>query len=138
MQEFSFQHLINADSKKVFDAIADFSNYKFFLPGCLESSLLELRGNTMRGSLTFNILSKNYSITSENIVFENMIKIKQIDGPLKQFDATWTVHEIDQGLTSIILEAKLSVPLLLKPIINQTTLEFFVARFKVAFENYLI
>ena len=138
MQEFSFQHLINADSKKVFDAIADFSNYKFFLPGCLESSLLELRGNTMRGSLTFNILSKNYSITSENIVFENMIKIKQIDGPLKQFDATWIVHEIDQGLTSIILEAKLSVPLLLKPIINQTTLEFFVARFKVAFEDYLI
>lgn len=138
MQEFSFQHLINADSKKVFDAIADFSNYKFFLPGCLESSLLELRGNTMRGSLTFNILSKNYSITSENIVFENMIKIKQIDGPLKQFDATWTVHEIDQGLTSITLEAKLSVPLLLKPIINQTTLEFFAARFKVAFEDYLI
>ena len=138
MQEFSFQHLINADSKKVFDAIADFSNYKFFLPGCLESSLLELHGNTMRGSLTFNILSKNYSITSENIVFENMIKIKQIDGPLKQFDATWTVQEIDQGLTSITLEAKLSVPLLLKPIINQTTLEFFVARFKVAFEDYLI
>ncbi|MEY2972995.1 MAG: hypothetical protein RI886_772 [Pseudomonadota bacterium] len=138
MQEFSFQHLINADSKKVFDAIADFSNYKFFLPGCLESSLLELRGNTMRGSLTFNILSKNYSITSENIVFENMIKIKQIDGPLKQFDATWTVQEIDQGLTSITLEAKISVPLLLKPIINQTTLEFFAARFKVAFEDYLI
>ena len=138
MQEFSFQHLINADSKKVFDAIADFSNYKFFLPGCLESRLLELRGNTMRGSLTFNILSKNYSITSENIVFENMIKIKQIDGPLKQFDATWTVQEIDQGLTSITLEAKISVPLLLKPIINQTTLEFFAARFKVAFEDYLI
>ena len=67
-----------------------------------------------------------------------MIKIKQIDGPLKQFDATWTVYEIDQGLTSITLEAKLSVPLLLKPIINQTTLEFFVARFKVAFEDYLI
>lgn len=137
MQTFSFQHLINADSKKVFDAIADFSNYKFFLPGCLESRLLELRGNTMRGLLSFNILSKNYSITSENEVSENVIKIKQIDGPLNQLDATWTIQEIDQGLTSISLQAELSVPLILKPIINQTTLEFFAARFKVAFEDYL-
>lgn len=137
MQKFSFQHIIHADSEKVFQNISDFSSYKYFLPGCLDSHLISKDADKIIGFLSFEILSKIYSITSENRVTKDTITIRQLDGPFKKFQATWTIISLGQGHTKACLVAELSVPIIYRAIINEKTAKFFSSKFISAFENYL-
>ena len=137
MQKFSFQHIIHADAEKVFQSIADFSNYKYFLPGCLDSRLISKDENKMVGLLSFEIFSKRYSITSENTLSEDTITIDQVDGPFKAFNAKWIIAPIDSKLTSASLDVELSAPLLLRAIVNETTVRLFSSKFISAFEEHL-
>jgi ribosome-associated toxin RatA of RatAB toxin-antitoxin module len=137
MQKFSFQHIIHADAEKVFQNITDFSNYKYFLPGCLDSRLISKDANKMVGLLCFEIFSKRYSITSENTLSEDTITIEQVDGPFKAFNAKWIIAPIDSKLTKASLDVGLSAPLLLRAIVNETTVRLFSSKFISAFEEYL-
>ena len=137
MQKFSFQHIIHADAEKVFQSIADFSNYKYFLPGCLDSCLISKDENKMVGLLCFEIFSKQYSITSENTLSEDTITIDQVDGPFKAFNAKWIIAPIDSKLTKASLDVELSASILLRAIVNETTVSLFSSKFISAFEEYL-
>ena len=137
MQKFSFQHTIHADAEKVFQSIADFSNYKYFLPGCLDSILISKDENKMVGLLCFEILSRQYSITSENTLSEDTITIDQVEGPFKAFNAKWIITPIDAKLSTASLDLELSASLLLRAIINETTVSLFSSKFISAFEEYL-
>ena len=137
MQKFSFQHTIHADAEKVFQSIADFSNYKYFLPGCLDSSLISKDENKMVGLLCFEILSRQYSITSENTLSEDTITIDQVEGPFKAFNAKWIITPIDAKLSTASLDVELSASLLLRAIINEATVSLFSSKFISAFEEYL-
>ncbi len=137
MQKFSFQNIIHADADKVFQNVADFSNYKYFLPGCLDSSLISKDKNKMVGLLCFEILSKQYSITSENTLSEDTITINQVDGPFKAFNAKWIITPIESKLTTASLDVELSAPLLLRAIVNETTAKLFSSKFISAFEEHL-
>lgn len=137
MQKFSFQHIIHADADKVFQNVADFSNYKYFLPGCLDSRLISKDENKMVGLLSFEIFSKRYSITSENTLSEDTITIDQVDGPFKAFNAKWIIAPIDSKLTKASLVVELSASILLRAIVNETTVSLFSSKFISAFEEYL-
>ena len=137
MQKFSFQHIIHADADKVFQNVADFSNYKYFLPGCLDSRLISKDENKMVGLLSFEIFSKRYSITSENTLSEDTITINQVDGPFKAFNAKWIIAPIDSKLTKASLDVELSASILLRAIVNETTVSLFSSKFISAFEEYL-
>ena len=137
MQKFSFQHIIHADADKVFQNVADFSNYKYFLPGCLDSRLISKDENKMVGLLSFEIFSKRYSITSENTLSEDTITIDQVDGPFKAFNAKWIIAPIDSKLTKASLDVELSASILLRAIVNETTVSLFSSKFISAFEEYL-
>ena len=137
MPKFSFQHIIHADADKVFQNIADFSNYKYFLPGCLDSRLISKDKNKMVGLLCFEILSKQYSITSENTLSEDTITINQVDGPFTAFNAKWIITPIESKLTTASLDVELSAPLLLRAIVNETTAKLFSSKFISAFEEHL-
>jgi ribosome-associated toxin RatA of RatAB toxin-antitoxin module len=137
MQKFSFQHIIHADADKVFQNIADFSNYKYFLPGCLDSRLISKDENKMVGLLSFEIFSKRYSITSENTLSEDTITIDQVDGPFKAFNAKWIIAPIDSKLTKASLDVELSASILLRAIVNETSVSLFSSKFISAFEEYL-
>ena len=137
MPKFSFQHIIHADADKVFQNIADFSNYKYFLPGCLDSRLISKDKNKMVGLLCFEILSKQYSITSENTLSEDTITINQVDGPFTAFNAKWIITPIESKLTTASLDVELSAPLLLRAIVNETTVSLFSSKFISAFEEHL-
>ncbi len=137
MQKFSFQHIIHADAEKVFQNIADFSNYKYFLPGCLDSRLISKNENKIVGLLCFEILSKQYSITSENTLSEDTITIDQVDGPFKAFNAKWIITPIESKLTKASLDVELSASILLRAIVNETTVSLFSSKFISAFEEYL-
>ena len=137
MQKFSFQHTIHADAEKVFQSIADFSNYKYFLPGCLDSILISKDENKMVGLLCFEILSRQYSITSENTLSEDTITIDQVEGPFKAFNAKWIITPIDAKLSTASLDVELSASILLRAIINETTVSLFSSKFISAFEEYL-
>lgn len=137
MQKFSFQHIIHADADRVFQNISDFSNYKYFLPGCLDSRLISKDENKMVGLLSFEIFSKRYSITSENTLSEDTITIDQVDGPFKAFNAKWIIAPIDSKLTKASLDVELSASILLRAIVNETTVSLFSSKFISAFEEYL-
>ena len=91
----------------------------------------------MVGLLSFEILSKQYSITSENTLSEDTITIDQVDGPFKAFNAKWIIAPIDSKLTKASLDVELSASILLRAIVNETTVSLFSSKFISAFEEYL-
>tara|TARA_A100001011_G_scaffold319586_1_gene339744 strand:- start:392 stop:814 length:423 start_codon:yes stop_codon:yes gene_type:complete len=129
-----FEKLIQADHKLVFKEISNFETYVNYVPGCSKAVLVERTDAYEVGKLEFNLLFKNYSITSKNYISDNEIKIEQIDGPFISFEGEWRVIKKDKNITKITFTANFELPSLLNNLLSDNSIDIF---FENSLEGFL-
>lgn len=129
-RKVKFEKLIKIDHELVFKEISNFENYVNYVPGCSNAELVERTNNYEVGKLEFNLLFKNYTITSKNYISDNEIKIEQIDGPFISFEGEWRVIKKDKNITKITFTAIFELPSLLNNLLSDNSIDIF-------FENSL-
>ena len=127
-RKVKFERLINIDHKLVFKEISNFENYVNYVPGCTNAELVERTDNYEVGKLEFNLLFKNYTITSKNYINDKKIKIEQIDGPFISFEGEWKVLEKDKNITRIIFTANFELPRILDSLLSDKNINLFFKR----------
>ena len=133
-RKVKFERLININHKLVFKEISNFENYVNYVPGCSNAELVERTNNYEVGKLEFNILFKNYTITSKNYMSDNKIKIEQIDGPFISFEGEWKVLEMDKNITKIVFTASFELPRILNILLSDKNIDLF---FKSSLEGFV-
>ena len=123
-----FEKLIQADHKLVFKEISNFETYVNYVPGCSKAVLVERTDAYEVGKLEFNLLFKNYSITSKNYISDNEIKIEQIDGPFISFEGEWKVLKKDKNITKIVFTANFELPRILSSLLSDKNIDLFLKR----------
>ena len=129
---FNYEEFIAKDSKKVFELISNFEDYKNFLPGCTDSEILSRTENYDIGRLNFNFFNKDYFIESRNSKMPTELNIKQLKGPFNSLDASWKVVEKDLGCL-VIFSVEFNAPILLRPFMQQSLIDTFASKFISAF-----
>ena len=132
-----FEKLIKIDHELVFREISNFENYVNYVPGCSNAELVERTDNYEVGKLEFNLLFKNYNITSKNYISDNKIKIEQIDGPFISFEGEWRVIKKDKSITKIIFTANFELPSLLNKLLSDNSIDIFFENSLEGFVNKL-
>ena len=102
------------------------------MPGCIKSEVLSSSDDYEIGKLKFNFFGKEYFIESQNYIYPNDLRIKQIQGPFNRLDAKWQVFEKDSG-SLISFSTNFEAPFFLKPFINQTIIDAFANKLIHAF-----
>ena len=133
-RKVKFERLINIDHKLVFKEISNFENYVNYVPGCTNAELVERTDNYEVGKLEFNLLFKNYTITSKNYISDKKIKIEQIDGPFISFEGEWKVLEMDKNITKIVFTASFELPRILNSLLSDKNIDLF---FKSSLEGFV-
>ena len=132
LNSYNYEEYVEKEPDKVFNLISDFTQYKNFLPGCIKSEVLSSSDDYEIGKLEFNFFGKEYLIESQNYIYPNELRIKQIQGPFNRLDAKWQVFEKDSG-SLISFSTNFEAPFFLKPFINQTTIDAFANKLIHAF-----
>ena len=125
-RKVKFERLINIEHKLVFKEISNFENYVNYVPGCTNAELVERTDNYEVGRLEFNLLFKNYTITSKNYISDKKIKIEQIDGPFISFEGEWKVLEKDKSITKIVFTANFELPTILNSLLSDKNIDLFI------------
>lgn len=133
-RKLSFSKNIDGDHRQIFNHIANFENYSSYIPGCTNAKLLQKEDKYEVGELEFNFLLKSYSIKSKNLLSDNTIFIKQIEGPFESFDGEWKVSEIDNQNTEVTFKAEFQLPFLLNNLLPDKVIDNFC---KVAIEAFV-
>ena len=136
-RKVKFEKLIKIDHKLVFKEISNFEDYVNYVPGCIKAELVERTDNYEVGKLEFNLLFKNYTITSKNYISDNKIKIVQIDGPFISFEGEWRVIKKDKSITKIIFTANFELPSLLNKLLSDNSIDIFFENSLEGFVNKL-
>lgn len=132
LNSYNYEEYVEKEPDKVFNLISDFTQYKNFLPGCIKSEVLSSSDDYEIGKLEFNFFGKEYFIESQNYIYPNELRIKQIQGPFNRLDAKWQVFEKDSG-SLISFSTNFEAPFFLKPFINQTIIDAFANKLIHAF-----
>lgn len=132
LNSYNYEEYVEKEPDKVFNLISDFTQYKNFLPGCIKSEVLSSSDDYEIGKLEFNFFGKEYLIESQNYIYPNELRIKQIQGPFNRLDAKWQVFEKDSG-SLISFSTNFEAPFFLKPFINQTIIDAFANKLIHAF-----
>ncbi len=133
-RKLSLSKNIDGDHRQIFNHIANFENYSSYIPGCTNAKLLQKEDKYEVGELEFNFLLKSYSIKSKNLLSDNTIFIKQIEGPFESFDGEWKVSEIDNHNTEVTFKAEFQLPFLLNNLLPDKVIDNFC---KVAIEAFV-
>ena len=133
-RKLSLSKNIDGDHRQIFNHIANFENYSSYIPGCTNAKLLQKEDKYEVGELEFNFLLKSYSIKSKNLLSDNTIFIKQIEGPFESFDGEWKVSEIDNHNTEVTFKAEFQFPFLLNNLLPDKVIDNFC---KVAIEAFV-
>ena len=137
-KEISFKKVLNVNHEKAFKVVSNFDKYVEFIPGCSASHLLERRYPIEIGRLDFEILGKKYFIKSENLITDNSIEIKQLQGPFIDFKGKWTVKKIDEDSCHIFFDAEFDLPFLLNAITPQSLIDKFSTTIISSFVNRVL
>ena len=129
---FSYEEFIDQKPEIVFDLISDFTDYKNFLPGCINSESISSSEDFDIGRLEFNFFNKQYFIESKNYKTPGELNIKQIQGPFNSLDAKWKVEQKDSG-SMVYFYVEFNAPILLRPFMQQTLIDNFANKFIHAF-----
>jgi ribosome-associated toxin RatA of RatAB toxin-antitoxin module len=133
-RKLSLSKNIDGDHRQIFNHIANFENYSSYIPGCTNAKLLQKEDKYEVGELEFNFLLKSYSIKSKNLLSDDTIFIKQVEGPFESFDGEWKVSEIDNQKTEVTFKAEFQLPFLLNNLLPDKVIDNFC---KVAIEAFV-
>ena len=120
-----FSKSVSEDALKVFNQIANFENYSSYIPGCTKSELIEKQDEFEIGELEFNLLLKDYSIKSKNVLSKNTIQIEQVDGPFNFFKGEWNIIKKNNSETIIEFNAEFELPFLLNNMLPESVINNF-------------
>ena len=123
MRKINFSKSLDVSSINALNIVLDFNEYKNFVPGCSGASLIKRNHPIEIGKLEFNILGKEYFITSENTLTDDSITIDQLDGPFDYFKGKWQVKETSIHACKISFEAEFKLPFLLNAITPQSLID---------------
>jgi ribosome-associated toxin RatA of RatAB toxin-antitoxin module len=133
-RKLSLSKNIDGDHRQIFNHIANFENYSSYIPGCTNAKLLQKEDKYEVGELEFNFLLKSYSIKSKNLLSDDTIFIKQVEGPFESFDGEWKVSEIDNQKTEVTFKAEFQLPFLLNNLLPDKVIDNFC---KAAIEAFV-
>ena len=135
IRNINFNKSLDESCDKALNVILNFREFKNFVPGCSGASLIEKNYPIEIGKLEFNILGKEYFITSENTLSDDSIIINQLDGPFTYFKGKWSVKETGLNSCKISFEAEFELPFLLNAITPQTLIDSISSNIIDAFIN---
>lgn len=83
--------LINFSAGQMYDLVNDVGAYPAFLPGCVESKILQQEPNYMKASLKVSKGGISQWFSTENHLIPNeKINMNLVDGPFKSLTGGWT------------------------------------------------
>lgn len=82
--------LVAYSAKQMYDLINDVNQYASFLPGCLESHVLECSEEHMLASMVLSKAGMRQTLTTSNtLVKDQAIEMDLTDGPFKSLSGGW-------------------------------------------------
>lgn len=103
------------DVVTLYDVVADIDNYKYFLPWCTDSRVIERYQDYLLADLTigYGIVRETYT---SKVVMERpgSITIESIKGPFSHLKSQWNFKELGERLTEVefIIDLRIKNPIL--------------------------
>ncbi len=105
MAEVSRSALLMYSAEEMYQLVNDVDAYPEFLPGCIDSSILEQSIDKMRASVKVSKagISQTF-ITENNLVVGRRIEMNLLDGPFKYLTGGWTFTPLDEQACKVNLD----------------------------------
>lgn len=78
----------------VYDVVADIERYPEFLPWCTAAQVLSRAGNRVTAELEFAASGLRNTVTTQNTLQPDAMRLELISGPFSQFCGLWTFTEL--------------------------------------------
>lgn len=96
--------LVPFSAENMFDLVNDVASYPAFLPGCVDSKVLEASTSHMNASLLIKKAGVNQWFTTSNELQKGkFIKMSLVDGPFKTLQGGWTFTALAEDACKIEL-----------------------------------
>ncbi len=96
--------LVPFSAENMFDLVNDVASYPAFLPGCVDSKVLEASETHMNASLLIKKAGVNQWFTTSNELLRGKyIKMSLVDGPFKSLQGGWTFTSLAEDACKIEL-----------------------------------
>jgi ribosome-associated toxin RatA of RatAB toxin-antitoxin module len=97
--------LVNYSAEQMYDLIDDIEHYPEFMHGCLAAEVIGRNDAELVGKLTLGKAGIKYSFTTRNVLVpKESMQMQLIDGPFRQFDATWRFKALSDTASKVSLE----------------------------------
>ena len=95
MPYISCRELVSHSSEQMYNLVNDVSSYSEFLPGCVESQILESSSHQMIAMLEIAKAGIRKKFTTHNTLISNKsISMHLVDGPFKELVGAWNFTEL--------------------------------------------
>ncbi len=82
----------------MYELVNNIEAYPDFLPWCMATSILDDRGDSLEASLSISVGKIRQTFTTANNMLENeSITMRLVEGPFKQLDGHWRFKQLDRG-----------------------------------------
>lgn len=96
--------LVPFSAENMFDLVNDVASYPAFLPGCVDSKVLESTDELMKASLLIKKAGVNQWFTTKNELLRGkFINMSLVDGPFKALSGGWTFTALAEDACKIEL-----------------------------------
>jgi ribosome-associated toxin RatA of RatAB toxin-antitoxin module len=97
--------IIYFDAQTIFEWINDIDAYKYEVPWCVDSGIIEQKTPTeVRGFLTMQLGPFKRQIVTDNTLSPySRVSMSLVSGPFSLFEGQWLLREIDTQMTEVEL-----------------------------------
>ncbi len=96
--------LIPQSAEKMYQLVLDINRYSEFLPWCERAEVLSQSETMIKGRIQVAHMAFKQSFVTENQLVKNqMIRMKLLEGPFKSLDGVWRFTRLEENASKISL-----------------------------------
>ncbi|WP_220720649.1 SRPBCC family protein [Agarivorans litoreus] len=105
MPQVNRSALVMFSAKQMYQLVNDVNAYPEFLPGCVNSKILEESPSTMVAQVGVAKAGiKNKFVTKNTLTEDQSIQMKLVDGPFKSLTGVWNFVALDEQACKVMLD----------------------------------
>ena len=105
MPQVNRSALVMFSAKQMYQLVNDVSAYPEFLPGCVNSEILEESMSSMVAEVGVAKAGiKNKFVTKNTLTKDQSIQMKLVDGPFKSLSGVWHFVALDEQACKVMLD----------------------------------
>ncbi len=105
MAQVSRSALLMYSADEMYQLVNDVNAYPEFLPGCVDSTILDSDMYKMRASVKVSKAGISQTFTTENTLLSGRsIEMNLVDGPFKHLSGGWTFTHLDDQACKVSLD----------------------------------